>query len=302
MSDRKICIFEDEKYGNLYPIALTHPVFELKCGHTFLYEKIIRNFNNAKAVYFVREYLVSLVKKKIGNVSVTEGNGVTINDSNSLKGNDVLFINGRWVFMNYDLQLDGDEEIGIDKDGTIIYARLNRNIVEGFTGTDISQFLKNSKDKIKNIKTINVAVVNYLWDLVKFNPEAIKDDFKHLKETGIKGKFAKSSEVFGDNNLVFVAKTAQVHPQVVLDTTLGPVIIDEGAIVYPFTRIEGPSCIGRNTFIVGAKIREGSAIGETCRIGGEVEESIVHGFSNKYHEGFLGHAYLGEWVNLGAST
>ena len=103
MSNRQICIFEDEKYGNLYPIALTHPVFELKCGHTFLYEKIVRKFNNVKTIYFVREYLANLLNRKIGNVSV--------NDANLLKGNDVLFVNGRWVFMNYDLKLDGDEEI-----------------------------------------------------------------------------------------------------------------------------------------------------------------------------------------------
>jgi UDP-N-acetylglucosamine diphosphorylase/glucosamine-1-phosphate N-acetyltransferase len=54
--------------------------------------------------------------------------------------------------------------------------------------------------------------------------------------------------------------------------------------------------------LLGAKIREGCSIGPTCRIGGEVEESIIHGYSNKYHDGFLGHAYVGEWVNLGALT
>jgi len=52
----------------------------------------------------------------------------------------------------------------------------------------------------------------------------------------------------------------------------------------------------------GARIRNGCSIGPVCRIGGEVEESIIHGYSNKYHDGFLGHAYVGEWVNLGALT
>jgi UDP-N-acetylglucosamine diphosphorylase / glucose-1-phosphate thymidylyltransferase / UDP-N-acetylgalactosamine diphosphorylase / glucosamine-1-phosphate N-acetyltransferase / galactosamine-1-phosphate N-acetyltransferase len=93
-----------------------------------------------------------------------------------------------------------------------------------------------------------------------------------------------------------------VHPMVVIDAANGPVYIDEGAEVHPFTRIEGPCYIGRKSILLGAKCREGNSIGPTCRIGGEVEESIIQGYSNKYHDGFLGHAYVGEWVNLGALT
>ena len=54
--------------------------------------------------------------------------------------------------------------------------------------------------------------------------------------------------------------------------------------------------------MLGTKLREGCSIGPVCRVGGEVEESVIHGFSNKYHDGFLGHAYVGQWVNLGALT
>ena len=75
-----------------------------------------------------------------------------------------------------------------------------------------------------------------------------------------------------------------------------------GAWVQPFTRIEGPCYIGRDTQLFRANLRGGVTIGPNCRIGGEVEAAIVHGHSNKYHEGFLGHAYVGEWVNLGAIT
>ena len=72
--------------------------------------------------------------------------------------------------------------------------------------------------------------------------------------------------------------------------------------VHPFTRIEGPCFVGRDSILLGAKCREGNSIGPACRVGGEIEESIIHGYSNKYHDGFLGHAYVGEWVNLGAMT
>jgi UDP-N-acetylglucosamine diphosphorylase/glucosamine-1-phosphate N-acetyltransferase len=89
---------------------------------------------------------------------------------------------------------------------------------------------------------------------------------------------------------------------VVIDATNGPVYIDEGAEIHPFTRIEGPCYIGPQSILLGAKCREGNSIGPVCRVGGEVEESILHGYTNKYHDGFLGHAYVGEWVNLGALT
>jgi len=66
--------------------------------------------------------------------------------------------------------------------------------------------------------------------------------------------------------------------------------------------VEGPCSIGPETQLFRANIRGSVSIGPNCRIGGEVEATIVQGFSNKYHEGFLGHAYIGEWVNLGAIT
>src|SRR4029077_7985435 len=95
---------------------------------------------------------------------------------------------------------------------------------------------------------------------------------------------------------------ATVEPFVVADTRGGPVLIDHGAIVHSFSRLEGPCYVGRESWILAAKLRANSTIGPCSRIGGEVEASIVQGFSNKYHEGFLGHSYVGEWVNLAAAT
>ncbi|HYT94245.1 MAG TPA: hypothetical protein VEL76_36350, partial [Gemmataceae bacterium] len=96
--------------------------------------------------------------------------------------------------------------------------------------------------------------------------------------------------------------TAQLDPLVVVDTSGGPVIVDREAIVTAFTRLEGPCYVGPQAQILGAKVRAGTTVGPQCRVGGEVEASILHGHSNKYHDGFLGHSYVGEWVNLGAGT
>jgi UDP-N-acetylglucosamine diphosphorylase/glucosamine-1-phosphate N-acetyltransferase len=106
----------------------------------------------------------------------------------------------------------------------------------------------------------------------------------------------------GPAERLLLAEDAAVEPFVTADTRQGPVLIDRGAVVHSFTRLEGPCYLGPGSQIFGAKIRAGTTLGPQCRIGGEVEASIVQGFSNKYHDGFLGHSYIGEWVNLAAGT
>src|SRR5262249_10523639 len=106
----------------------------------------------------------------------------------------------------------------------------------------------------------------------------------------------------GPADRLLIDPSARIDPMVMADTTHGPVVIGPRAKVTAFTRLEGPCAIGEGSHVLGAHIRTGTSIGPYCRIGGEVECSIVHGFTNKYHDGFLGHSYVGEWVNLGAGT
>ena len=68
-----------------------------------------------------------------------------------------------------------------------------------------------------------------------------------------------------------------------------------------FSRLEGPCSIGPRSQVLGA-VRGGTSLGKGCRVGGKVEASIFHGFVNKYHEGFVGHSYVGGWINFGAGT
>ena len=147
-----------------------------------------------------------------------------------------------------------------------------------------------------------VQTWDYTWDLVLANPEQLTVDFNAAGRSGIEGTVEQPNAIRGSQKDVYVGPGALVHPMVVIDAAEGPVYIDEGAEIHPFTRIEGPCYIGKKTILFGAKCREGNSIGPVCRIGGEVEESIIQGHSNKYHDGFLGHAYVGEWVNLGALT
>jgi UDP-N-acetylglucosamine diphosphorylase/glucosamine-1-phosphate N-acetyltransferase len=101
---------------------------------------------------------------------------------------------------------------------------------------------------------------------------------------------------------VYVAPEARLDGPIVLDSRDGPVFIEAGAQIEPFSFIQGPAYIGAGSLIASARIRGETSIGPVCRVGGEVEASIIQGYSNKHHDGFLGHAWLGEWVNIGAMT
>ena len=289
----KICVFEDKDYSKLYPLTYLRAAFELRCGHTSILEKIKRKFDGEPFCYFVREELKQCLKVRLQNELV--------NELDALR-DDLIIINGKWLVTGTDdLQKDGEDEVGISGE-TLVYARVKAETVRKYLKDDFWKFSESLKSNIPNRKEISSGLISFPWDLISGNAGAIKDDFDMLPRSGILGEFSPQAAIYGDEDRVYAAKSAKVHPFVVLDTSGGPIIIDEGVIIYPFTRIEGPACIGKDSQIFGAKVREGTSIGPVCRVGGEVEESILHGYSNKFHDGFLGHSYVCEWVNLGALT
>lgn len=287
----KICIFEDEKFDQLYPLTYLRPVFELKCGARSLYEKVRRNYGDTEICFFIRPQLVNSFKKRNPQFSV--------NNLDSLKNDDFLLLNARLLLKEKVSPVS--EEIGI-KDEAAAYINIKKETINKVNFSDFSEFLKNVLQILPQ-KEVDLKLISYPWDLINENGEAIKDDFKALGKKGVEGEMHSQALICGDKNNIYISKGAKIHPFVVLDVKEGPIIVEENAEVFPFARIEGPGVIGRNSMILGgAKIRECTSIGPVCRVGGEVEESIIHGYSNKYHDGFLGHAYVCEWVNLGAFT
>jgi UDP-N-acetylglucosamine diphosphorylase/glucosamine-1-phosphate N-acetyltransferase len=100
-----------------------------------------------------------------------------------------------------------------------------------------------------------------------------------------------------------ISESSIIGAGVVLDASNGPIIIDENVFIDIGALIKGPAYIGKNSIVnPGSKLRGSLSIGNFCKVGGELEDSIIHGYSNKQHDGYLGHSYLGEWVNLGANT
>ncbi|MGP0062364.1 MAG: hypothetical protein ACLQGP_02015, partial [Isosphaeraceae bacterium] len=134
------------------------------------------------------------------------------------------------------------------------------------------------------------------------NGDHLERDFLAAGVAGVTNRHLTTMALVGPADRLRIHDTARIDPYTVFDTTNGPIMLGPNVWVQPFTRIEGPCSIAAETQLFRANVRGCVTIGPNCRIGGEVEAAIVHGHSNKYHEGFLGHAYVGEWVNLGAIT
>ena len=138
-----------------------------------------------------------------------------------------------------------------------------------------------------------------VWDLVGDLPHVLPADLERLRPEQA-ASIPRGATVLGDPALV-LAGEALVEPHVVLDVRNGPIVLAPGVEVRAFTRLVGPLAVARDTRILGGSV-SGSAIGPRCVVHGEVSTSVFLGYANKGHDGFLGHAGVGRWVNLGAGT
>ncbi len=269
MHPKTICIYEDENSSNLYPLTYTRPVFELLCGTISLGERIRRFFPDSKLVLKCRDYLIPTLKEKYPSVPI-----------NLLVEGECLYINGAVLFdENFFSKITADRNLSLVRNGVTLA------FWDGLTTKKTE---------------CDASVIQYPWDLIRYNGPMIRNDAGLHKQ--MEGKVYDGAHLIRESD-ISVGKNSLIKPGVVLDAEHGPILIGEDVTVMPNAVIEGPCYIGRGSVIkAGAKIYEGTSIGPVCKIGGEVEASIVHGYSNKQHDGFLGHSYIGEWCNLGADT
>ena len=143
-------------------------------------------------------------------------------------------------------------------------------------------------------------VLRRVWELIPDSHEQVARDIAALHPGGDRGELPPHTFRWGSHPLI-ISQDAQLEPGCALDTSEGPIWIDRGASVRAFTRLVGPSYIGPNSVVLGGAVGPVS-LGPVCRIRGEIAESVCLGYTNKQHDGHIGHAYLGRWVNLGAET
>jgi len=288
----RICLFEDRGVADLDPLTLTRPAFDLLCGITSLAAKQTRFFAPCTSGALVRPFLADLLRERRPDLPV--------NDAAWLGQGPTVLVNARWLppdGLRPDLT---GESFVATIDGEVAYAFVTPELLAGVTPGNIDLHLEEWKSLLPR-REAGGTMIGRPWELVERNGEEIERDLRARGDRGL-NKRPMDFSLVGPAGRLRLDPSAKIEPLVVADTTNGAVVVDRDAHIAAFTRLEGPCYVGPGSQIHGAKIRGGTSIGPYCHIGGEVEASIVHGFSNKYHDGFLGHSYVGEWVNIGAGA
>lgn len=279
---KHIILFEESNtIERLNPLILMRPVAELRVGLYTVLEKWQKLLPGNKYYIQTREYLQKLLDENIDS-------------KNCPDSTERIWINSQ-VLPNIEISRSVLEL----KNGEKIY-NMGRLVATMTTNLEPSFFNQTIGSEPDNSE---VKWINYPWELVEINGEAIRDDLSLARKDKIFINPLKLDKNWINPEEIYIDKTARVYPSVVINAEKGPVIIDVDSTIFPFTYIEGPAFIGKNaTLKAHTKIYGDTTIGPVCKVAGEISNSILHSYVNKQHEGFLGSSYLSPWVNLGADT
>ncbi|HVK11167.1 MAG TPA: putative sugar nucleotidyl transferase [Gemmataceae bacterium] len=287
----RLCTFEDAAVGGLAPLSTARPVIDLLCGLSSLGTKQHRAMRATAVAAFVRPTVARVAALSHPHV----------NESDWLLRGPAVLVNARWVpppRFAPPAETDGPFVAVID--GVVAYAVLFPNELSACTPHTIDACLREWRKEL-TIRLAPGRLAARPWDLVEWTGDEIATDFAALGRDEV-GNRPSTLTLVGPSSVLWVHDSARVDPFVVADTTAGPVVIDRDAVVTSFTRLEGPCYVGPRTQVFSANVRGGTSLGPNCRVGGEVSASVLLANSNKSHEGYLGHSYVGEWVNIGAGT
>jgi UDP-N-acetylglucosamine diphosphorylase / glucose-1-phosphate thymidylyltransferase / UDP-N-acetylgalactosamine diphosphorylase / glucosamine-1-phosphate N-acetyltransferase / galactosamine-1-phosphate N-acetyltransferase len=277
-----LVLFEDQSVTRFLPLAWTRPVFDLRCGIWTLREAIEHAYGCGVSGLYVREYLAQVTQERTG---------LPVNAAPP--ADRCLLVNGRLLGaagLSATMPMSGEPRRFMNRDGALLGAWVQVDLLEA------------GLEAIKTLpaETVEWSLLEWPWELVEYNPSRITDQ-------ALTWPLGQQPDLVGVHLMhpdrIYIHPASGVQPGVVLDATAGPIVIDAGATVMANAVIQGPCYVGaRSQVKIGAKIYHGTTIGPTCKVGGEVEESVFLGYSNKQHDGFLGHAYVGEWCNFGADS
>jgi UDP-N-acetylglucosamine diphosphorylase/glucosamine-1-phosphate N-acetyltransferase len=164
-------------------------------------------------------------------------------------------------------------------------------------GEEVSDFSKFDAIEFEG----DILKIEHTWDIFSKNGEAIADDYKLLTEGRQSEPIPSNVNVINPEH-IFIEKGAKLN-FVTLNASSGPIYIGKDSEIMEGSVIRGPFALCDNATIkLGSKIYGPTTVGPYCKVGGEVNNSVLFGYSNKGHDGFLGNSVLGEWCNLGADT
>jgi UDP-N-acetylglucosamine diphosphorylase/glucosamine-1-phosphate N-acetyltransferase len=276
--------YDDVRARQFEPFALTRPGSELRAGTSLIRHRWER-VTGLKSAGFISSAHLAQFEEGGAPPAVLPKSEIPAG---------AVIVNTRYV-PPLDLELDRFDLLMCE--GMACAVKLAREL-------PVSQFTAGTTD-LGAIQTslggrkVKGRWINDVWDFVGTLTDQLTEDIPVRAKSLT--KIGRHDATTIGSHAIFVEEGAEIGPQVVLDSTPGPILIRAGAVIAPFTYLVGPISIGRGSQILGDRVGA-SSIGDHCKVRGEFSNSIVLGHSNKGHGGFVGHSFLGRWVNLGALT
>ncbi len=266
-------LFDDDRRANLLPLTFTRPVADIRAGILTLREKW-EWYLGAKTSTLTQKYLSKKYPLKTENDNILI-NGSVIPDT---------------VLTEQIRHLDPGEQLV--KDDLVIALR-----IEGDPPADITSFhgkiIKFDKD---------ILTISRTWDIFAKNDRLLRDDFRLITKGRKSQPVSRTNFVRGKTEDIFIEEGADIE-YAYLNTETGPIYIGRNAVIMEGSKVRGPFAMCDHAQLkMDAKIYGAATIGPFCKVGGEVNNVVFFGYSNKAHDGFLGNSVIGEWCNFGADT
>jgi UDP-N-acetylglucosamine diphosphorylase/glucosamine-1-phosphate N-acetyltransferase len=264
-----IILFDDKAHQSLLPLTYTRPVANLRIGILTIAEKWGKYLNTSFS-YRTQPYLQD--KFKI------------------IYGYDDLFINGSICPDEQLVQAISKLKHGeaLKKDELLIAVNGSE---DEFTGLVKAQVINYEQD---------IVTIRYPEDIFKKNDIELRKDFTLITKGRVSATISNTNTIIGND---FFAEESAVAECCTFNTTNGPIYLGNNSSVWEGTHIRGSFAICEHSQVkMGAKIYGATTIGPYSRVGGEINNAVIWGYSSKGHEGFLGNSVLGEWCNIGADT
>ncbi|HEV3021957.1 MAG TPA: putative sugar nucleotidyl transferase [Pirellulales bacterium] len=296
-----LILFEDELVTQLYPITLGKPAYTIGCGSYRLLDLVAGLAGHVHAV--VRPHLTAFRQAeplpKPGGAAPREGvayvNARLVPHVKSIEQIRRLLAAGRPGIVRPNAEHrpenqrtpggNGEVAVAIVPPGTTL-------LPDTATAKDLAAWL--TQLKLQELDSPRLALFDYPHDIVRHHLTILPANLEHRLS---QGGYREAQPG------VFVAEGALLGEHVVAHTQEGPIVLDRQASIGPFCYLRGPAYVGPQARVIEhAAIKDGVSLGHTTKVGGEVEGSIIEPYTNKQHHGFLGHSFLGSWVNLGAGT
>ncbi|MFZ0655834.1 MAG: putative sugar nucleotidyl transferase [Nitrososphaeraceae archaeon] len=281
-----IVLFEDTSWKKFAPLSYTRSLFDLKIGSITTFDY----FNTKSAKLLTRKYLENMTRQRHPNCNVNKFEY----DSNDIFVNSLFFPHTSFL-----KKLTKRKNFLVSYRDKILIARLDKSDYQYLYESVVhDKDIRNSKlrAEIIHINSANEcgSLCSWPWDLIS----GLKNVLQH--QLKLKNKVPKEVKVIGKNP-IFVDESSNICQGTVLDASGGSIYIGPESVIGQ-SSIIGPAYVGELTQLKPYSTINNSYIGNNCRIGGEIDSSIILDYTNKSHFGYLGHSYVGEWVNIGANT